>query len=209
MRTRNKPWAEDMLVNDTKVVMNPESKKGKWKQHFNNDNPIHIEVGCGKGRFIRETAKINPNINYIAIEKNKSVIVTGVINAKDVECSLVFVPGLVQNLTSYFDKGEINRIYINFCDPWENRKKWHKRRLTHHNFLNMYESLFENVGEVFLKTDNKELFEFSLNEFLNSNWCLKNISLDLLKSGADNIMTEYEQKFCDKGMPIYRCEAKK
>lgn len=114
----------------------------------------------------------------------------------------------VSDLADFFEPDEIKRIYINFCDPWENKKKWAKRRLTHKNFLNLYESLFQNGGEVFFKTDNKHLFEFSLEEFSEKGWVLENVSRDLHNSGySDNVMTEYEEKFSGMGMPIYRLEA--
>ena len=113
----------------------------------------------------------------------------------------------VKDLTSYFEVGEIKRIYINFCDPWHRKRKWAKRRLTHRNFLSLYESLFGKSGEIFFKTDNRHLFEFSLNEFADKGWRLKNISLDLLNSDYEgNIMTEYEEKFSSEGFPIYRLE---
>lgn len=207
MRTRNKPWATEELANNVLSVTEPKKNKGKWNKHFNNNNPIHIEIGCGKGQFITKTSLQNPNINYVAIERNKNVLVNGVVNAKDSGGCLAFVLGYAEELPNYFEDGEISRIYINFCDPWQNRKKWQKRRLTHSRFLHIYENLFNGKGEVFLKTDNKELFEFSLNEFSKNNWKLKNISLDLTNSNFENIMTEYEEKFSSKGMCIYRCEA--
>jgi tRNA (guanine-N7-)-methyltransferase len=207
MRTRNKPWADCELARNSKVVLNAEEYKGNWKKYFGNDNDIHLEIGCGKGRFITETSKLNTNINYIALEKNKSVLVVGAMKAEVLDCNIAFISGIVENLGNYFDALEISRVYINFCDPWENRKKWHKRRLTHSNFLSLYESIGVLELEVFLKTDNRELFEFSLNEFSKAMWRLKNITLDLHSSGYENIMTEYEKKFSEKGFPIYRCEA--
>ena len=114
----------------------------------------------------------------------------------------------MENLSEFFEPGEIKRLYINFCDPWP-KKKWAKRRLTHKNFLEKYKGLFGSEGEIFFKTDNRGLFEFSLNELCGNGWLLSNISLDLHSSGFEgNIMTEYEEKFSSRGFPIYRCEAR-
>lgn len=210
MRIRKKPWAEEELNKNIKLVKEPENLKGNWKNYFNNCNPIHIEIGCGKGQFINKMSLKNPNINYIAIEKQSQVIAMALKKSKLFETNnnLYFFAANVENLKNYFEPGEIKRIYINFCDPWPNKKKWAKRRLTHKNFLNLYEEIFEEKGEIFFKTDNRILFEFSLNEFLNKGWKLKNISLDLENSDFnENVKTEYEEKFSDLGMPIYRLEA--
>ncbi len=209
MRARRKPWTEKELASNERIIDNAEAYKGKWNEYFSNNNPIHIEIGCGKGRFITQTAEKNANINYIAIEREPHVIVTGARNSRELSCHLAFIVGDVKNLLLYFEPKEISRIYINFCDPWQNRKKWHKRRLTHESFLNLYRELFgKEKGEIHFKTDNQELFEFSLNQFSNNNWRLRNISLDLHNSNYEgNIMTEYEEKFSNKGMPIFRCEA--
>ncbi len=207
MRVRRKAWTEKEIETNDLIIKNAESFKGNWGEYFGNNNPIHVEIGCGKGRFITTTASQNKEINYLAIEREKHVLVMGARASKEIDCSLGFILGDVKDLENYFCTGEIKRIYINFCDPWQNRKKWHKRRLTHSNFLSMYERLFEDYGEIHFKTDNTELFEFTLNEFSKKRWQLKNISLDLHKSEfLDNVMTEYEEKFSSKGMPIYRCE---
>lgn len=210
MRLRKKPWADYELENNKNLIKNPEEYKGKWKSYFGNDNPIHIEIGTGKGQFITTTSILNPNINYLAIERQTNVIVSALRKGREkgVGNNIGFFVADVKEILNYFSAGEIQRIYINFCDPWERKKKWAKKRLTHTNFLSLYEILFEDKGEVFFKTDNTNLFEFSLNEFSNKKWRLKNISLDLHNSDfADNIKTEYEEKFSNKGMPIYRLEA--
>ena len=128
---------------------------------------------------------------------------------KNVGKNLAFFSADVENLKNFFEAAEVKRIYINFCDPWPNKKKWAKRRLTHKNFLKIYEEIFSEKGEVFFKTDNRILFEFSLNEFeARENWKMKNISLDLHNSEFQgNVMTEYEEKFSGRGMPIFRLEA--
>ena len=152
---------------------------------------------------------LNPNINYIAIERQTNVIVSALKKGREkgVGENIVFFVADVKELLNYFEPEEIDRIYINFCDPWPNKKKWAKRRLTHKNFLNLYVALFINGGEVFFKTDNRLLFEFSLNEFADKGWRLHNISLDLHNSDFEgNVKTEYEEKFSGIGMPIYRLE---
>ncbi len=209
MRLRKKPWGEEELKTNDRFIHNPEINKGKWKEVFGNDNPIHIEIGTGKGQFITSTSLVNPNINYIAIERQTNVIVSALKKGREkgVGKNIVFFVADVKELLNYFDEDEIQRIYINFCDPWPNKKKWAKRRLTHKNFLNLYETLFKSGGEVFFKTDNRLLFEFSLNEFADKGWRLHNISLDLHNSDFEgNIKTEYEEKFSGLGMPIYRLE---
>lgn len=208
MRMRKKPWAGQEIIENNQIIKEPNKLKGIWNSIFNNQNPIYLELGCGKGNFITETAKLNSEINYIAIEHQISVIA---IAARKLKNELIpnirFIYGDANLLNDYFEKGEIKRIYINFCDPWP-KNKWEKRRLTYRKFLDLYKYLMNEHGEVHFKTDNKELFEFSLKEFKNSNWELKNISLDLHNSDfVGNIMTEYEQKFSQQGMPIYRCEA--
>lgn len=208
MRVRRKPWAEEELLTNKQVIKNPTEIKSSWKKIFDNNNPIYIELGCGKGNFLIETAKLNSDINYIGIEHQISVIATTARKLKQENVSNVrLIYGDVKLLEDYFECGEIKRIYINFCDPWP-KKRWIKRRLTFKEFLNLYRKLMDNQGEVYFKTDNRDLFEFSLNEFSDNNWRLRNISLDLHNSDfKENIMTEYEQKFSKKGMPIYRCEA--
>ncbi len=209
MRIRKKIWADEELKTNERLVENPKIYKGRWHEYFKNDNPIHLEIGCGKGRFSTTMANQNPNVNYIAMERQTQVMVTALKKARETNAPVGFIIEDVANLPEYFEAGEVKRLYINFCDPWPRKKKWAKRRLTHANFLALYETLFGAEGEVFFKTDNKILFEFSLNEFSNQGWRLQNISLDLHKSDYEgNVMTEYEQKFSGNGFPIYRCEAK-
>jgi len=209
MRLRRKPWTNRELDTNKALIENPAQYKGRWKELFGNDNPIHIEIGCGKGQFITDMSIKNANINYIAVEKQVIVLAAALRKAREKNTSnnIVFFASDAADLEQYFDAGEISRIYINFCDPWPNKKKWSKRRLTHKNFLSLYERIFGEKGEVFFKTDNTKLFEFSLNEISQKGWIMKNISLDLHNSDyTDNIMTEYEQKFSSQGMNIYRLE---
>lgn len=210
MRIRKKNWFEAEMSTNKAIVVSPEENKGKWHQFFGNDNPIHIEIGCGKGQFLSAMSKANPDINYIGVEREPQIIVTALKKSRlaEVQDNIAFMIADVANLLDVFEPQEISRIYTNFADPWHRRRKWAKRRLTHKNFLNIYEQLFgENGGEVFMKTDNKILFEFSLNEIADKGWRLHNISLDLHNSDFEgNIMTEYEEKFSSQGMPIYRLE---
>ena len=170
MRARRKPWAAKELSTNENVIENASEMKGRWKEFFGNENDIHVEIGCGKGRFIQQLAEQNPNLNYIAIEKENNIIATAVRDARELGRSIAFIVGDVKDLENYFAPDEIKRIYINFCDPWHRKKKWSKRRLTHKNFLVIYERIFISGGEIFFKTDNKPLFEFSLNEFSNQGW---------------------------------------
>lgn len=190
-------------------IKKPELCIGKWHSEvFKNDRPIHIEIGCGKGRFITETAKKNPDINYIAVEKVEDVLVMAMEKAVAAELSnVVFLDMDAEKLEEVFEKGEIERIYLNFSDPWK-KKKQAKRRLTHKSFLDRYKKILLPGNYIFFKTDNKALFEFSLNSFAENDFKLRNITLDLHNSDFEgNIMTEYEQRFFEQGMPIYRLEA--
>lgn len=182
--------------------------RGKWSQFFENDNPIHIELGTGRGKFITTLAAENPNINYIALEVKEEVLVRAVEKAdKQKLDNIAFIWGNVEFLEIYFNDSELSRIYINFCDPWP-KKRCAKRRLTHRNFLELYRKKLKDEGDINFKTDNKGLFEFSLNEFPENDWALKNVTLDLVESDfKGNVTTEYEEKFMNLGMPIYRLEA--
>ena len=211
MRRRKKKGSDIKLLSYNNYVIreNIESLKGKWHERFGNNNPIHAEFGTGRGKFITTLAKENPDINYIAMEIKEEVLLKAVEKAAEQNLTnILFIWGDVNQIEEYFDKGELERVYINFCDPWP-KKRWAKRRLTHRNFLNLYEVLFgEKGGEVFMKTDNQPLFDFSLNEIADKGWRLHNISLDLHNSDYEgNVMTEYEEKFSAKGNPICRLVA--
>ncbi|WP_209123913.1 tRNA (guanosine(46)-N7)-methyltransferase TrmB [Alkalihalobacillus sp. BA299] len=209
MRLRNKPWAQDEISKEPTIVIgNPEQHKGQWKELFGNNNPIHIEVGTGKGQFLTKMGQAHPEINYIGVEKYTSVIITAVERVRDENISNVkFLNKDVLNLGEYFEKGELDRVYINFTDPWP-KARHAKRRLTHEGFLKLYDTLLKPYGEIHFKTDNQGLFEYSLHSFSKYGMTLNNVSLDLHKSNFEgNIMTEYEEKFSAKGMRIYRCEA--
>ncbi len=190
------------------VILTPEECKGKWANIFGNSNPIHIEVGSGKGRFITGMAAQNPDINYIGIDIQMTVlsyaldrvVETGLPNIK-----LLQVDG--SSLTNYFAPAEIDRLYLNFSDPWP-KKRHEKRRLTYKSFLDTYKEILPEKGEIHFKTDNRGLFEYSLVSFSQYGMTLNGVWLDLHASAMEgNVMTEYEEKFSKKGQVIYRVEA--
>ncbi|EGL83530.1 tRNA (guanine-N(7)-)-methyltransferase [Caldalkalibacillus thermarum TA2.A1] len=213
MRMRRKPWAEEEIKNNPHLVVpRPHEWRGKWHQFFNNTNPIHIEIGTGKGQFIIEMAKTHPHINFIGLELNSSVL--GVALRKLIAArqeteldNCCLIRENATQLTDLFAPGEVERIYLNFSDPWPKRRHA-KRRLTYHTFLDLYSEILAENGEIHLKTDNEKFFEFSLNSLSDYGFRLKNITFDLHNSDFEgNIMTEYEEKFAAQGMKIYRCEA--
>ncbi|MBS4200049.1 tRNA (guanosine(46)-N7)-methyltransferase TrmB [Bacillus sp. FJAT-49732] len=210
MRLRHKPWAKEKIENYPQyVIPNPEQYRGNWNALFGNNQPVHVEVGTGKGRFVTGMAKANPGINYIGIELQESVIVAALDRLIDAELpnvKLLNTNG--EDLQKFFAKGDVGRIYLNFSDPWP-KNRHEKRRLTHESFLRIYEDILIDQGEIHFKTDNRGLFEYSLVSFTQYDLALKYISLDLHNSDFEgNIMTEYEEKFSSKGHPIYRCEVK-
>ncbi|MBU8879782.1 tRNA (guanosine(46)-N7)-methyltransferase TrmB [Bacillus sp. FJAT-29790] len=208
MRQRNKPWAREKLAEYPQyVIPSPEQYKGKWHEIFEKKQPLHIEIGTGKGRFITGMAKANPDINYIGIELAESVIVTALDLVIEAELSNVKLMNVNANdLRDFFDGGEVDRVYLNFSDPWP-KTRHAKRRLTYKSFLSVYEDILVENGEIHFKTDNQGLFESSLMSFSEYGVLLKYVSLDLHNSDFEgNIMTEYEEKFSKKGNRIYRCE---
>lgn len=210
MRMRKKKHCGERLESCAELwIKEPEALKGKWSELFNNSNPIHIEIGCGKGQFICTMAQNNPEINYIAIDVVPDVLVLALEKATGMGLQNVrFIIADAAKLCDYFEFDEIKQIYLNFSDPWK-KSRQAKRRLTHKNFLSVYKRLLKNGNLICFKTDNRALFEFSLNSFANENFKLQNITLDLHNSGFEgNVMTEYETKFAEAGMPIYRLEAK-
>ncbi|HEY4566802.1 MAG TPA: tRNA (guanosine(46)-N7)-methyltransferase TrmB [Savagea sp.] len=210
MRLRHKPWAKDYLKEQhVHVVTDPENVRGSWHTRFAKKQPLHIEVGTGKGRFIVGMAKQNPHINYIGIEHFDDVIVSAVEMAVEENLpNLQLIRGNGEHLTDMFERGEVDRVYLNFSDPWP-KKRHAKRRLTNRRFLERYEQILRKNGEIHFKTDNRGLFEYSLVEMSQYGLVYEDISLDLHAAmPEDNIMTEYEEKFSKKGYPIYRMEAR-
>ena len=209
MRVRNRKGATELLeAHPQYVILNPADAKGRWQEIFGNDHPIHVEVGSGKGAFVSGMAKANPDINYIGIDIQKSVLSYALdkVLATDVpNIKLLWVDG--SDLTDYFEDGEIDRLYLNFSDPWP-KKRHEKRRLTYQSFLATYQQILPENGEIHFKTDNRGLFEYSLVSFSQYGMKLKGLWLDLHASDfEDNVLTEYEQKFANKGQVIYRVEA--
>lgn len=210
MRFRNKPWAGEKIRQYPQyVISDPESHKGKWQEVFGNDNPLHIEVGTGKGRFITGMAEANPDINYLGIELHQGVLASALDRLIEAELPNVKLLNInAAELLSFFEKNDVSRLYLNFSDPWP-KTRHEKRRLTYKSFLELYEQILVDGGEIHFKTDNQGLFEFSLVSFSEYGMLLKYVSLDLHNSEFEgNIMTEYEEKFSGKGNRIYRCEVK-
>lgn len=209
MRMRKKKNCASRIEKCSAIrITEPEQYKGKWNEVFGNENPIHIEIGCGKGSFITGMAKMYPDINFIAIEKVEDVIVMAMEKTMAQGITNVLFMDLdAERIEDFFEKGEISRIYLNFSDPWKKNKQA-KRRLTHKNFLDRYKKVLNSGDRIWFKTDNRKLFEFSLNSFAQEDFKLSNITLDLHNSGFEgNVITEYEQRFLDLGQPIYRLEA--
>ncbi|MBA2796479.1 tRNA (guanine-N(7)-)-methyltransferase [Streptococcus porcinus] len=209
MRVRKRKGAEEHLENHPQyVILEPEVAKGRWQEVFGNTNPIHIEVGSGKGGFITGMAKQNPDINYIGIDIQLSVLsyaLDKVLEADIPNVRLLRVDG--SSLTNYFNDGEISLLYLNFSDPWP-KSRHEKRRLTYKDFLKTYQTILPPHGQLHFKTDNRGLFEYSLASFSQYGMTLKQVWLDLHASDYEgNVMTEYEAKFAQKGQVIYRVEA--
>ena len=191
-------------------IRKPEKLRGCWDKEFGNNNPIQIEIGCGKGMFITEMAKKYPNINFVAVEIVPDIMVLAIEKALPMGLKNIrFIISDAAMLADCFDKGEVKRIYLNFSDPWKKNKQA-KRRLTHKNFLEVYKKLLNNGDGICFKTDNLKLVEFSLKSFAQENFKMSDITFDLHKSkfAEENVMTEYETRFTEQGMPIYRVCAK-
>ena len=210
MRLRNVRGArEEMLVNPY-VIQEPQQYKGHVAvQIFGNNNPIFIEVGMGKGQFITSLAALHPEINYIGIEKYSSVLIRAIEKQEDLQLpNLKFLRFDAEYLPDIFAPGEIAHIYLNFSDPWP-KDRHAKRRLTSTRFLERYDNILTPEGRVMFKTDNKDLFDFSLEQVEEAGWILENHTYDLHHSeyNEGNVMTEYEEKFSAKGNPICRLVA--
>lgn len=209
MRLRKVKGASEEIESSSYVIKNSNDYKGNFKSVFGNNNPIYIEIGMGKGKFIIENAKRYPDINFIGIEKFDSVLVRAIQSiGDDVIPNLRFIRMDAKDIEDIFDK-EISRIYLNFSDPWP-KDRHAKRRLTSSNFLRSYDNIFKSDKIIEMKTDNRALFEYSLKSFTDYEYKIEDISLDLHNSDyPDNILTEYEEKFSKKGQVIYYCFVKK
>lgn len=205
---RKKPNIDKRLGKCFNIIEKPEELRGKWKEKYGFER-ICVEIGCGKGRFITENAKLDPDTLFIGIERERNVIVMAAEKAIAAEIkNVIFLDFDAAEICNVFANGEISGIYLNFSDPWP-KKKQAKRRLTHGDFLAKYDTVLSDDGFIFFKTDNTKLFEFSLNSMSEYGLKLCNITFDLAASGIDNVVTEYEARFMEQGMNIYRVEAYK
>ena len=207
MRLRNVSGSREVISTSRFVVQNPKEHKNNWRELFGNTNPLHIEIGMGKGRFIMDMARLNPNINYIGIEKYSSVLIRGIQKMEIEELpNLYFIRMDAEEIAEVFGQGEVSKIYLNFSDPWP-KDRHAKRRLPSREFLNRYNEILSKEGNLEFKTDNKELFTFALEQLEPANWHLDKVTYDLHNDKAmmeGNVMTEYEEKFSSKGNPIFK-----
>ena len=208
MRLRNIAGSREVIADSKFTVKDPETKKGLWKKEvFGNDNPIRLEIGMGKGRFLMDLAELNPNINYIGIEKYSSVLLRAIQKQEQRQLpNVIFIRMDAENITEIFAPSEIDKIYLNFSDPWP-KDRHAKRRLPSREFLSRYDKILKPDGNVEFKTDNKDLFEFALEEVEPAGWTLDAVTYDLHNDpvmNEGNVMTEYEERFSSLGNPIYK-----
>lgn len=209
MRLRNIPSADQIIAENKFCVQDPVSFHNSWNSVFQNTNPVHIEIGTGKGHFIIQLAQQNPDINYIGIEKYTSVLLRAVQKMESLDqppANLRFICMNAENLSDVFASQEVSKIYLNFSDPWP-KKRHARRRLTSREFLHLYDQILTKNGKIEFKTDNKQLFDFSLDELPAAGWKLEAYTNNLhndSRMNENNIMTEYEQKFSSLGNPIYK-----
>lgn len=207
MRLRNIKNAQDIINKSEYLILNPKDYYGKAYKIFNNKNKIEIEIGMGKGDFLINKAKQNPDINFIGIEKYASVLVKTIKKLQNIKLDNLKIINIDAILIDEIFKQEISKIYLNFSNPWP-KKKHENRRLTSPVFLKKYEKVFKDNYNIEMKTDNKKLFEYSLITLSQNNYSFKNIKLDLYSAlNDDNIQTEYERKFVALQYPIYKLEA--
>lgn len=191
------------MAEDEKSILNPFEQKGKWKEIFGNDHPIHVELGCGKGQFISTLANENPHINYVAIDLKDEVLVFVLRKINELGLSNVrIIPMFIERIDEVFSENEVSKIYINFCNPWP-KASHNKRRLTHPRFLKKYKEFIRPGTEVWFKTDDDDLFTASLDYFSEEGFLEMYRTFDLEESGfSENIKTEYEEKFSSFGVKI-------
>ena len=209
MRLRNIPGSREVIADHPSCILEENPQKGNWADIFGNSNPIHIEVGMGKGRFIMDLARLHPDRNFVGIEMYDSVLLRAMQKREQLEedlPNLYFIRMDARNLPDVFEKGEVDKIYLNFSDPWP-KERHAKRRLTSRQFLERYDKILAPEGTVEFKTDNRPLFEFSLEEVKEAGWVLDASTFDLhhdAKLMEGNVMTEYEEKFSRAGNPIHK-----
>lgn len=212
MRLRNIPGADEAIADSPHCIQEPMAEKGRWHLIFGNENPIHIEIGMGKGQFIMKLAKEHPDINYIGIERYSSVLLRA-LQKMEIEPlpNIRFLCMDASIITEVFDEEEVAKIYLNFSDPWP-KERHAKRRLTSRQFFERYDKILAGNGVVEFKTDNDDLFAFSMEEVAEAGWTLDAHTFDLhhdpvLNEG--NVMTEYEEKFSSLGHPIHKLIARR
>jgi len=216
MRLRGRKGIRESLESQPElVVLDAAPHRGNWREFFGNDNPIYVELGMGKGRFISEMSYRNPDINFIGVDmydellRRASEKARAIWEQKGVDSppNLALLRANIEGIETMFAPGELERIHLNFSDPWP-KAKHARRRLTHQRFVEKYIELLNERGEIHFKTDSQSLFEFSLNSFADMELVMRNISLHLHKEGPreDLVFTEYEMKFMEKGQPIHRVE---
>mgnify|MGYP000456242285 FL=1 len=207
MRLRNITGSREMIAESRFVVHEPQEYKGRWRELFGNDHPLRIEIGMGKGRFIMDLARMHPEINYVGIEKYSSVLLRGIQKMEtDPLPNLYFIRMEAEEIADVFGREEVERIYLNFSDPWP-KDRHAKRRLPSREFLKRYDEILVRDGVIEFKTDNEDLFRFALEEIAPAGWQLLQMTEDLHhdeKMLAGNVMTEYEEKFSALGNPIYK-----
>ena len=207
MRLKNIPGARERIAESKFVIQEPKTMKGSWRTFFENHNEIHIEVGMGKGRFMMEMAEKNPEINYLGIEMYSSVLLRAIQKMEEKELhNLRFILMDAREIEEVFDLEEVDRIYLNFSDPWP-KDRHAKRRLPSRQFLQRFEQVLKKDGVIEFKTDNRDLFDFAVEETEPAGWEILEISYDLHqdeKMMKDNVMTEYEERFSSLGNPIYK-----
>lgn len=205
MRLRNIPGADEAILNSEYCIKEPENNKGNWQSVFPSTQPLHIEIGMGKGRFIMDMAAAHPDINYLGIERYSSVLLRALQKMEETPMpNLRFICMDAADITEVFAKDEVSRIYLNFSDPWP-KDRHAKRRLTSRQFFARYDAILKPDGRLEFKTDNQDLFTFSLEEIPKAGWHLDAFTRDLHQDAVlneGNIMTEYEEKFSSKGNPI-------
>lgn len=207
MRLRNVAGSREVIGESRFVIHKPKENKNQWRKLFGNSNPVHIEIGMGKGRFIIDMARLHPDINYIGIEKYSSVLIRGIQKMEEQELpNLYFIRMDAEEITEVFGQGEVEKIYLNFSDPWP-KDRHAKRRLPSREFLSRYNEILSKEGNLEFKTDNKELFTFALGELGPAGWHLDKVTYDLHNDDEmmeGNVMTEYEERFSAKGNAIYK-----
>lgn len=213
MRLRNVTGSREVIAESRFVVQEPSEYKGKWRETFGNDRPLHIEIGMGKGRFMMELAAKNPEINYIGIEKYSTVLLRAVQKMEEIEklenqglANLKLIRMDAEDIVNTFSTGEVDRIYLNFSDPWP-KDRHAKRRLPSRQFLERYDKILSKNGRIEFKTDNEGLFDFALGELEPAGWRIEVMTRDLHNDARlceGNIMTEYEERFSSQGNPIFK-----